>query len=625
MQKMIYLKTLGIVCLAAILLVMGFHLSVGDFLLFLSDPFSLTVYLGVMTVLISLVILAFSLPLRLLPSTWRKWLYNAFAVGLAVAICLTFLFSLAGFVASGLTSNMDARLFLKAHVGIDRLFYIKTFLSKHLMFFIIGALLCGGLFILKVRKQIPVVVGRVEQIAVVLLVIITISLPLAFGLTHLLIPSSSKEEKNEGNNLVLMVLDAMPAYDLRHYNPSADGNVLDKIMDGGLVLRQMHTSAPHTHRFFGTLYTGRLDTRRVRDNLIGRLQRAGVAVRWMAEARPGFPDSSRGRVTNYTGLRSSLLTPDVAWLPEMLGLDYHLNMGASESFTTRIGKAVFNAIYQRKTTQFDNIFIDLLLPQLRSIRDRSDRTFTLFHVIYRIFPVPEAVFTPGQARETRQHEDLIVRKIRANDYRYTPEQEIYAERKREYSRALVASIGERLEAFMMALRQDEKLRDTTVIITADHGEMFTKGRFWHGFHPNEEILRVPFVVLNGKRSGIDDRPFSTPDLTESILDFFGVKGGMSDQALSIFKDKSHDFTASLTLPSHKHNEWFLLIMDGSTKYQVNLHPKSKGESTIYEVDNFEEKPVDKLIGSPSEITSDISLWLRRFDVNLNDVHELYRF
>jgi arylsulfatase A-like enzyme len=84
-----------------------------------------------------------------------------------------------------------------------------------------------------------------------------------------------------------------------------------------------------------------------------------------------------------------------------------------------------------------------------------------------------------------------------------------------------------LRELFASLEQRGALENTTVIITADHGEAFMERGFWgHGFLSRAEEERVPLLVLAPRREPARPERLSavatTTDLYFSILDHFGV-------------------------------------------------------------------------------------------------------
>ncbi|MCP4601861.1 MAG: sulfatase [Proteobacteria bacterium] len=76
------------------------------------------------------------------------------------------------------------------------------------------------------------------------------------------------------------------------------------------------------------------------------------------------------------------------------------------------------------------------------------------------------------------------------------------------------------------LSKRTKFKDTSIAITADHGEAFNDhGCYTHTYHMWESVIRVPFMLLSPaiKASGIyDDRPYTHIDMAPTLLDLAGV-------------------------------------------------------------------------------------------------------
>lgn len=75
------------------------------------------------------------------------------------------------------------------------------------------------------------------------------------------------------------------------------------------------------------------------------------------------------------------------------------------------------------------------------------------------------------------------------------------------------------------LKAQGRWADTTLFISADHGEAFGEhGVFLHAHHFYDEILRVP-LIAHGSRfaPGVSDRLTQSIDVSSTILDIAGVK------------------------------------------------------------------------------------------------------
>lgn len=86
-----------------------------------------------------------------------------------------------------------------------------------------------------------------------------------------------------------------------------------------------------------------------------------------------------------------------------------------------------------------------------------------------------------------------------------------------------AQIGRLMEH----LARSGKLAHTSIVFTADHGEVFGQHNcYLHSYHMWEQTLRVPLVVVSSgvqARGVYDDRPFTHIDLAPTLLDLADVE------------------------------------------------------------------------------------------------------
>lgn len=618
MRKIAGVGPLGVLVLSAISVVVGFHVAMGDYLLFHSDFLSLGVYIGGMALAVTALLVIPSALLVLMPRGLRARLYRLWALGLAVAIVTTFIMIAVAIFGSVLDIAPIKRL-------VRYPFYLLA--------------ICGlpGAAAVLLHRGRAEIVARVEGLGLLSLAALVVAVGATAGLGRTSGAGAPGATIGVGKHLVLIVLDGLPAQYIRAFNPAARPSAWDAVLGPALVFDGMRTAAAWTSAHFGALYTGRLEVveggRGVGERygtFLGRLQRQGVAVRWLSYHRSGMPEGSNAHLNDYAGLRSYLLTQNYTWIPEFLGLGYHVALSSpamAQNLTSGAARAVFDLLNHRGIRQSENALLDVLLPELKKLRRRSTNSFMMFHIgwdwVGRTDDPDVAGLPHAQEGLDRAATKQAIARIRERDYRYDPELEPFAAQNRRKMAFKMAALGERMAEFTAALEQHDSLRDTRVILTADHGTMFRHGRFWYGFHPSEQVIRVPFAVLNAGRSGTDRRAFSTPDLTRSILDFFGVVGGGS-VALSLFGEGTHEAVASLTLASDKSNEWFLVILRQGLKYQVNLHPLGRGETVVLELDGFDETSIDETIGPPPEISGLIGRTLARFGIDKDRVHPVYR-
>ena len=431
---------------------------------------------------------------------------------------------------------------------------------------------------------------------------------------------------SEPKRVVLLIVDGLPTQYLRAYNPDAPASDLDAIIEDSLLFEQMRSSIPMTSDYHGILYTGQLNRPKGADTVLAKLQRAGVAVQWISYHRNGFPEGSRAQTSAYHGLRSFFLTHKTAWIPKHLGLDHHLVI-ASESTTRNLSgwpaKSLFTWINQDPQA-VDDPLGEILLPELEAQAARAERSLTIFHLGYYRFPLDGEALARAQVLADIKHEDPVLQEIRDADYRYTPEHEPFALMMRDKTADHVSSFAQRFKAFHASLQDDEQLEDTVLIITSDHGSVFREGRFWYGYHGVEEVIRVPLFVTNFGKSGTDDRMLMTTDLSESLLDLFGLESGLDNDALSIFGDHDRSQTVSLTRRSDVEKEWFLLIYENDQKIEVNLHRDSDGKIRILQLDGYTETAIDELTEPSAPLLRNIDHWLEQFAVRRLSVHPRYR-
>jgi Sulfatase len=609
-------RVLGTFFLLSVLLVAGLHMLLGDYLLFFSDPLSLSVYLGAASFVVLPGLLLLCLPLTLLSKPRREKLRLYAALGLAVLVATVFIMLAVSFIGTWFDITL-----------------IKRIARKPFLFFAICAVPALGAIV--VRRSPKEIAARTEQLGLALLAVAIVGLPLV----QLIQPERGiAKAPGSEKNLVLMILDGMPTQYLNSYRPAAPVGPLDRLAAEGLLFTQTRTSAAWTYAYFGTLYGGSTrvvaaprDNKPAVDSLIARLQRGGVAARWISNHRNGIPEGSAAHTNDYRGLRSYLLTENTAWIPRLLNLEYHLaiaNPGIAQNFRGAFGRAVFdwlNGKYEKKRS----LLTGLLLPQLREQEANGGRSFTLFHMYWGGIG-PAVQQARAKLPNAQENEDLnglpdnAIQTIRDNDYRYGPELEPLARQYTRNSKLIMADLGAYLTEFMAALAADTSLKDTVVMVTADHGGMYAKGRFWYGFHPNEEVVRVPLMVFNAGRTGRDDRPVNTLDLNASILGFFGLARN-GDSGQSIFDTgPNRDNATTLTLKSDRNKEWILVIVQAGVKYQVNLHPEGRGETVTLRLDGYQETPIAEVIGPPDGMADTIAAAIRDYGIDSKDIHPAFR-
>jgi len=417
---------------------------------------------------------------------------------------------------------------------------------------------------------------------------------LLLGLVILVVQGRAPRATGEDpRHVVVVVLDAWPADYLHTFNPGAPERGVDSLFARGRVYRAMHTNATWTHGYFGALYLGSTTSMysgRAALHHVGwgggahawdlwsGLEREGVTTRWVVFHQNGIPESRA--LSDYRGLRSIHFTQRFAPLFDALGLDYHLVMCGPASRKMAVSprrRALFGPL--NAGADVEDALNDVLLPQMRSLQRRTDRSFLLFHTGWTAGRVTLPVAWEESAPLTER--ERLVAAIKKNDNRYGTEDEWYAAELREKTKLYTGVLCQRIERLFARLEDEGLLDHATIIFTADHGHMFDRGRFWYGFHPDEEVARVPFVVFAPGVTGVDDAPRETIDITRTIMEAFG--GSVPNpRAVSVLEPAEKAFTVTLTQPSPRHHEWFVALYAGGRKVVCNV--AAGGDGACVEMD-----------------------------------------
>ena len=437
-------------------------------------------------------------------------------------------------------------------------------------------------------------------------------------------------------HVALVVLDGWPAQYGRAFNPAARARPGDGVYDKGRVFRNFRTSAAWTHGFFGTLYAGSprysfvgpgpiqrlFEELGGGDNLLAALQGAGVRTRVVAFHRNGFPEGSAAKISNYRALRSVFLTPRHAPIAEALALEYNLIIPGAPAETIwgdqrkRFVRRLLGL--GGDAPEYDNILTGLLLPELRRIRRGARRSFLVFHTGWSLgkYDLPEMWDENLPSGDVGE----VMRRTEGRDYRYDGEDEWYAERVRQRTNLITAAVDAKIGRFLEEMEAAGLLDDTLLIFTADHGSMYARGRFAYGFHPDEEVLRVPLAVFGDGRAGVDTRNFTTIDLVQTVLAQFGAAATLDPRAQDIFAAGAKPFAASATMRSDLNREWFLALYKGDRKYLFNLHAEGDGAAAQQAVDGFAATTLVTGAAAIKAVAAELETALAEFGIGADRLH-----
>lgn len=567
MQKMKTVQGLGVWSLLAMLCVAGAHAVLGDELVFHSDLYSLAVYITSVSLGMWIVLIPVVLAIRRLPAKWRDRTDNALLIVLLMGM-LT--------------------IFLRLVVG---LYVRQAFIGE----VTIGCACAAAVISLAVSRR-QDVIERIRHLGYLGFVCVFLFAPISVAWNHL---SCLKfQRKKPARQLVAIVLDGFPAQYLHTYNSAMPVTSMDELLKHAHVVRNMQTGIPYTYGFFGQLYSG-LDSMEIHDGslmrirygdtrppgLLKTLQRAGVGARWISYHRNGFPDGSAAQDGSYIGLRSYFLTEHYTCVPRLLGCEYHVALNRSscrKNLRGPLGAAVHRWLNGFWPSTGD-VLLDVLLPEIRQLQSRHDRSFILFHIGWTDATTTKMVFPSAQGGDRKDPLAPQMVRIRKSGYTYEADQEPIAATIRESVAKSVKTTGDSLRPLLDAISSR-----TTLVVTADHGSMFSKGRFWYGYHPNEEVVNVLCAVFNGPRNGVDQRLFSTADLTASILDFLAVEKRLNETATSFFSTApGREYTSTLTRGSD--TEWWLVITGTDIRYWCNICTEGDGQILAFRSRTYDEQ------------------------------------
>lgn len=602
---------LSLAFLYALFFVAGLPGLLRDYLFYRSDIFSLSVFVSAAALAMLPLTATLFLIASKLPGSMKDWIIRWAGLIAAVGITDIFLASLLIYL-----------------VGAFNLTELQRIIH-HPLLVVAGCLLPAALLVL-LQSERDQLVTRVTRLGCFALLaaplLVACSVLLGNGKTV-----SAKDDPGKSRHLALVVLDGWPSQYLSIYNPDTPVDAYASITNKARIYLGARTSAVWTNSYFGALYTG--NTKPVHGtphllaenkSLAASLQESGVGVRLMNFHRNGIPEASSARHNDHKGLRSYYLTENYLWIPHALGLDYHvaLSGGAIGQNFTGVARTLFDKMNASPPKEHSNILIDVFMPELRRMRQRYNKGFSLFHIAWNNIgsgiKADEELLPRAQNSAPVSGGGNIAARVRANDYRYDPGDETYAAGRRKSVAKSSLVQAQYLHDFLKALQADPLLKDTVLVLTADHGSMYSKGRFWYGFHPHQEVVRVPFLVFDEGGKAPDNNLFATPAITKAIRDFFGKDDG---KVIFAPKGQENGPVFSLTQRSDIHKEWILVATYRDKVHWLNLHPQGGGKTHIFEIKGYKEIKIGEEDGPPEELAPDMTATLKSFGIAPESVHQ----
>jgi len=549
MQKERYLNAAGLFYIF-ILIVFLIVLSLSrDTALFKTDFINLIHYiLGIQFLLFFLFLLPFSILYFICQDEFKKKITTWLVIIICINLLFGFLITIMDLYLYRITSKIPSLISLLFLLTLSIISILK-YPNKNIL-----------------AQRLYKLSGIITLLGLSLTVLLT-------GFRHLKRQFSTPMKNRK--NVVFIVMDAMSTKYLPIYNPKVKNKDFTEIVENSILYMNIYTDYTYTHGYFGVFYSGN-KTVHNKPNLLSLLQQQGIQTRYSVFHINGVPDANQ--IYHYKGLRSLYLNERLSWLPRLFGINYNFIRNFRESHAPLLKKLIkkFSKLYNPTQAPLENHIID----EIKYMRKSKRPFFLILHTNARGETVP--FFKDKKFRETDlwkkiKHINKESRQeltIRSNDFTYTKKHEKLINRWRMRYIFLLQKGLKSLNQFFHIYKQKGWDKDTILIITADHGKIYSKGKVWYIYHNEEEVTRVPFIIHDGINKGKDTRLGESIDITQTILDIFQVKKKLSPDAFSLIKKKKNKIVSSLTDYSKKRNEQWLNIYQQKNnnifKYIINL-------------------------------------------------------
>ena len=362
---------------------------------------------------------------------------------------------------------------------------------------------------------------------------------------------------SKSNNIVMIVVDGLGA------------NISDALKEKSLSFTRMRSNKAYTAGYFSTLYSGRKSGTTEGDNLLSLLQDNGVRTMWASFHNDGVPDAHG---FGYRGLRASFVTQNYTRLAKWLGNDYNTFFYRRPGYSGKSMGSRQKWLKHQLNFPFKSapLLDQFLINEIDHLRGANRPFFLLIHVNITPLDAPD----PGlwEMRPERNAETHAWREIWNADYVYGPQHEIFIDKWRDEYLQSIVKRNQELESLQETFSSRQWDKDTLLLLTADHGKIFKDGKAWYGFHDDEEVVRVPFLVFGKGLTGIDPRLSETIDISQTILSNFKIEKKLSKNSRNLLapQESISKFVTTLTRASTVRKEHFLSVYQEDRKYSFNL-------------------------------------------------------
>ncbi len=315
------------------------------------------------------------------------------------------------------------------------------------------------------------------------------------------------------------------------------------------------------------------------ENLLGLLEKNEVKVRWLSFHNNGLPEANS--ISTYSGLRTILLTERLAWVPAILGLNYHVFLnwpGNRRERAQAVTRLVSGEPDERR------LWSERLLAQVEEMQS-SSRSFLLVHTSFSkhlVQVIAESDGGEGVAELSEFYDDAVAR-----DYVYDIADEPLVRSIREKYQRRTDEMGAYLSNLFRFLSKSGRLDDTLVIMTADHGTILDDGKIWYGFHADEQVTRVPLVMWSENLAGEEAQAVDTVDLARTLVEYFDVNTDFAAPGRNLLLPIARlREIPVLTVASDQRKEHFVVLYKGAKKLMWNIHPEGDGAVQVQHVREF---------------------------------------
>lgn len=321
-------------------------------------------------------------------------------------------------------------------------------------------------------------------------------------------------DANNPVNVLLIVIDTLSAKHLSCYGYKGNKTpTFDRLAEEGYFAENVRADITSTGPSISSLLSGRSPLQShilsfepvpggsVSMNLLTQFERQGYKTESIVEAEYasifslGFPTPTEGEFKVDHDNLSNRTNWFLASLCKKLGFDLKFRVPSFRGMPPGPALSVFH----------------IVLKHLDELAKDASRPYLLF----AHYMLPRRFAYGDHAAE--------IAKLRYCDY-YAPEkQPLVDEARTAYDRA-VSELDNALNEFFQALEERGILKNTLVIITADHGDSYSRGFWGHGTDLSEPTIRVPLIILTpSKTRERISQPVQTCDIAPTILQLTGLK------------------------------------------------------------------------------------------------------